>query len=658
MLQLYLKQLRAHFVLALVFAIGAWRGRTLWPNIASAEDRTEAMVLALAWMWGILGLFLGFDGFQRERTADTYSVLRHRGLAAWRAIAARSAASYTVLVAVFGVACLAQVLDAAGSPFHRASLSANHAGLAVLAAWSSLPGHAVGVLCAQLGRSRWIRVLTALLAGIGMLLGSMGWQAVAGDWLLPNEFAWVAWIVAVSACLYFLSARAFRRAYDETRPFEGWIRAASGLVLLFCLAPTALAVVAHFERRAIREHIKRLPSIDFTAHGLRLVDPLSIDQRLVLGAPFDPALRIDPWRPIHDSSYPHHVPRPSPFQFGEHWKPLAARELQSLVLVDRNGALFRRTVSLGERNGRVLCHTHEQQPEQVDEALHRLVEAPELLTLPCSFELERSDGRRFSPRTWLLLEPNNHASTLLADDADRTLWTLDASMPIPMLQRVELPGGDDWLGFGSEALRVYSLAFSEALQRGDMSSIRGTKAIYEWTVGGLVKSNGYSHAQSPPQAVTRVLDDDLLEPHVIVQSTIGGSALQHRYALETRDALEIYASAALRSPLTGLAVYSGLDSFPVDESSHPLYVSGRRPWLLALNAALSMLVASWLVRRRALALRHSWWLLALLVGPGVVLFVALIEPWRRPSPPPAVRRVLPRIAGVGAMRRQPEAAST
>ncbi len=644
MLQLYRKQLRAHFVLAALFAFAAWRTGLVAPSFVGSDGRIEVTGFGIAPVWGVFGLFLGFDGYQRERTADTYSMLRHRGVSGWRVIAARAAASYSVLVAVFGVACVVELVQAPVLPTRGVAFSSGHAAVAALAASSALLGHSTGVLCAQLRRSRWMRVLIALLAGVGMFVWTLQWQSFAGDRLLPNEFAWLAWIVSVSAVLYFLAAHAFRRAFDETRPFEGWIRTASGLAVLSCIAPTALSLAGHFQWRAVRDHALRLPSIETDSAGVRLVGALPLDRRHTLAAQFEPVQRVERWQDADDPSDPRHVPHLSPFQFGEHWKPLVAPGLEGVMLADRESRLFRRELRFGVRSGRVLCRTLDRRLHPVKREPQPRIEVPDGVTLPFSLELKRSDGRRFSRQTWLLRDPDD-VSSLLADNADRTLWKIDASTAIPSLQRVELPGGDEWQGFEIDASRADPWDFSEAPRRNGANWIRGLKATYVWSARGLVKSPLHSPGRTAPEATTQFLDDDLLEPHVIVRNARGDKSLEHRYSLEARDAMEIYAFAALRSPLAGLAAFSGLDSSAVTESAYPLYVSGRRPWLLAANAALSALAASFLVHRRALGLQRAWWLIALLTGPLAWLCVALIEPWRRPQPPPAAHRRRPRIAG-------------
>lgn len=647
---LILKQLREQALFAALVLALAWVPSVLvlTRGFTSGAQRGEAMALVAAF-WFVAGLLSGVDALDRDRRSLARQYLAHRGLSARRQFAARLISS-SICVALAGALAAAHFYwetldwDRDSAVFDPLSSIA----LAALAACSSIWALAIGSLVAAFVRTRWRLVLVLVPVGVGAWTVLSSWQGWAGDHLAPNEWTWILWNVGTSACVFALAAQAHRRGHDTSRAVRGRVRTVAGLAVLALTWLTIHEFVTDLADGALLSNASRQPAICVRGGRLQLVD--AEDRSAWSSAPivFQPADELLPlveW--VHGGGQMQRL-RSTGFEFGPAAVDPEVAPSGGFAL-ERGAELFVPKPSFDLRAWCVVVRHERIDPRyQADSRLAR-IPVPLEFDPSARVQLVRPDGREFSRTLERVELPNSRGSMLLTDSGDRTLWTVGFESHKPRLIKHELPGGDSWTGWtGSE-----DEDYQSDSKFGPGPRLRGHKGWYEWTGAGFEWRHTGPPSSAPADFTVQRLDNDVLAPHVVVIDGKSGERLEHRYELSPSFAALGFGTMALRAPVASVAHFLSDDDFAHGaRASRTVFAGGRRPWLLVLNAALSLVAGGWLARRRALGLSRAWWAVALALGPLTAVVAALIEP-KHPSPREApTRRRKMLIAGLGAPVRR------
>lgn len=644
MRQLIVKHLRDQALLAVL--LGAVAITSSWVSLLAASLQAASTGAALSAPWFLTGVLLGADALERDRRGSMRQYLAHRGLSARRQFAARGGAATLLLAGLvaFAIALFAlRALD----PEHEALRAQLPVHLAVVgvAASSSLWGLAIGLLTAAFVRTRWRLAIALILAGFGAWELAKTWQSAVGDVLAPNEWTWIGSNVVASACVLRLAAEVHCVDRDPSRPLPGRVRSIAGLaVLALASAPLRWRAETLCDS-ALRWNAREQPAIALAGGKLTLVegdDPSEAGQATPLLKPLD-LLPRRPWL-VYPGGYV--TPARTGFEFGPAQLPMEVPPQQRFA-VEHLGALFVPELSFDRRAWQVRA-SFARVDERWNESskLPRVVAAPDFNPRGVT-TLERPDGRSFSRQLEYVPRHAGGASFLLTDSGDLTLWTVAYSGIEPHLTKLELPDGDEWMGW-DQSEEYFDDLDGLFARRGPR--LRGRNGLHEWTSSGFVRV-----APKPAAGFTvRFLDDDVLAPHVEVVHPSGAPRFEHRYGASPRWTALALLATTLDAPAVTLAdfVRPAAALAPPDERPS-LVASGRRPWLLALHVALGLVCAHWLARRQTFGLSRVWWALALLVGPATAALAVVLEP--RPklaSTPLPPRRLILIATGRTARRRR------
>lgn len=604
----------------------------------TTRPNADGAALIAALLWGLFGMLVGFAGFALEESRGARAYWLHRGVGARRAFVAKTSAELAALaLALLFVIVLDAILtDARLDPaFDPPPMRGRYVELAVGAA-STLLGHALGSLGAQMRRPIVVRLLSTAFAGSGAVLLTAIWQIHMGEPRMSNVVAWLVWMLGGATWLYALAAHAFVQGPDEDRPLSGVVRSSFAHTALALGGTVCLLVVVLLQRHANFEAVRRLPWVAYANGEASLRDEdRNHGDRWNLSV-FDPLERPESRTPDPQAWFFSLGDDRSPFAFGDEWRQLTNRAVRR----DTGAGVLAATIYFGARSGCVLVSA-ERLRSTVPQS--NRVHADGRSAAPYVAELRRGDGRRFS-REVAALRPNGEGSDwALYDGEDRTLWRLDLAVEAPRLAPLELPHGDRPLGLDAD-VRVEQERISWNWRMGGSTTVvRGQRARYRWTGEGFepfepalgrVWQTEYRPALDQELVIE---DDDLLAPRVsVIDTRTGAVLLEHEYQPTTLYEGLASALATLRSPLGLLASTSrdrrsGIRN--VDLFFDPLVANGRRPWLVAINLALSSLLAWTFARRRLLGLRWTWWVVLAVLGPGVIAIAGVIEPRRRREPP-------------------------
>ncbi len=644
MRQVIVKHLHDQALLALL--LSAVTTTTSWTSSLAASYGTSGLGASQSAPWFLAGLLLGADALERDRRGAMRQYLAHRGLSARRQFAARAGAA-ALLLAVLVAFATALIALRALEPELQALRAALPSHLAVVgvAATSSLWGLAIGALTAAFVRSRWRLAIALILAGLSAWELAKTWQSAVGDVLASNEWTWIGWNVAASGCVLRLAAEVHGVDKDSSRPLRGRVRSIAGLaVLALASAPLRWRAQTLCDS-ALRSNAREQPAIALAGRRLTLVEGEDASQAGGATPLFEPR-ELLPRRPWLGYSGGYVQLARTGFEFGPAQIQMEVPPQQRFA-VELDGALFVPALCFDLRAWQVRASF-----AQVDERWKESSKLPRVVATP-DFDphrlttLERTDGRSFSPQLEYLARREGGSSFLLTDSGDLTLWTVAYSGIEPHLTKLELPDGDEWMGW-DQSEEYFDDLDGLFARRGPR--LRGRNGLHEWTSSGFVRV-----APKPAAGFTvRFLDDDVLAPHVEVVHPSGAPRLEHRYDASPRWTALALLATTLDAPAVTLAdfVRPAAALAPPDERPS-LVASGRRPWLLALHVALGLVCAHWLARRQTFGLRRVWWALALLVGPATAALAVALEP--RPklaSTPLPPRRLILIATGRTARRRR------
>jgi hypothetical protein len=646
---LIFKQLREQALLALFVAAVAWAlsgGMTM--EIATAFQRGSGSV-RIASFWLVVGLVLGVDALERDRRSAAREYLAHRGLSARQQCAARLIAS-SIYVAFAGALAAARFF-AESSDLHPDALAFDPVSTlasAALAACSSIWGLAIGSLVAAFVRTRWRLVLVLVPVGRGAWMVLASWQSWAGERIAPNEWTWILWNVGASACVFALAAQAHLRGHDLSRALQGRVRSAGGLAVLALTWLTLHGLVTVLADVELQASVTRQPFIVARDGRLKLVDALGSGAytseqlvfRVVGGSP--PSVNFAEQYGLIQRI------RPTGFEFGTSQVDLELRPRAGFAL-ERGAELFVPKLQFDLRAWCVVARHERFDPRyQADSKLARLP-LPLELDPSARVQLVRPDGRAFSRTLERVALPHSRGSMLLTDSGDCTLWTVGFESHKPRLMKHELPDGDSWTGWTGSEVQDYQ---SDS-KFGPGPRLRGRHGWYEWTGASFTRRAAGAPSTTPVGFTMQLLDNDVLAPHVVVIDDKSGERLEHRYEAPLHSAALLFGAMALRSPLASVAQFLSTDDFAQGaRASHSVLSGGRRPWLLAFNAAVSLIAGGWLARRGALGLSRAWWAVALAFGPLAAVVAAVIEPRYPPPREAPARRPKVRIVGLDAPGRR------
>ncbi len=402
--------------------------------------------------------------------------------------------------------------------------------------------------------------------------------------LAPNEWTWIGWNVVVSACVLRFAAEVHCVDKDPSRPSPGRVRSIAGrAVLALASAPLRWRAETLCDS-ALRSNAREQPAIALAGGKLTLVDgddPSEAGQATPLLEPLD-LLPRRPWL-VYSGGY---VPlESSGFNFGPAQFPMEVSPEQHFAMA-HPGDLFVPELHFDLRARRVRADF-----ARVDERWEKSSKLPRIAAAP-DFDphgvttLERPDGRSFSRQLECLGRREGDASFLLTDSGDLTLWTVACSGIEPQLTGLELPDGDEWMDWGQSGEYFGDLDWLLARR---LPRLRGQKRSYEWTSTGFARVADALEPSAAANFTVRILDNDVLAPHVEVAHKSGAPRLEQRYEASPSWTSLAFAATTFDAPVVTLAEFARPKLAPCAPTERlSLVASGRRPWLLALHVALGL----------------------------------------------------------------------
>ncbi len=603
--------------------------------------------------WGIAGVLIGLVCAIGDEARGLREFTLHRGLHRTRILLAQSFANLLALAtAVFIViAVLAAAGRAGHDPLADPAPLYGRLWQPALLSSSAVLGHGLGLACGLMRQPLWRKLFFTFYAGCGLLFLVFAALSALGDRWISNEVLWLALTLGGGVALHALAVRMLRQGVDEERAFAGALRTAVIVSALVIAAPATLVSASLVQHTALEHSARSAPLLGWSQAGW-MAQPAEAREfgPLIDAVLFDTVQRQDIAARSEEARYYIVESRRHILELGQGWRHLAngAQWLRSA-----RGGYFAVDSWIGARNGRVLV-----QAVGLDygpSASIAVQDAPPELELPYRRELARGDGKPLSQKLIFLPPSDGEQAWLLADAADRTLWSLDLAPALPTLTQVGAEGS--WSGIDVAIGRALAELEGASSQRNSSRVVLLTpEGRKSWNGSELVAAKlaaeevWQSECGSMQRFTVNVLEADALEPLVWLTDGRGElERLEFRHRAPLGASLAAHLVSVLRSPLG--SIQSTLDSGARRPTTRyewrdPLVAGGRRPWLLALNLGLSLAFALWFARRRVHGLRTLWFVLFALFGPFTAPLARALEPRRPalPTPPRRSLRIGPRVA--------------
>jgi hypothetical protein len=607
----------------------------------------------------LIGVCRGFSEFAIEER-NTWRYLVHRSTGYRGAFIAKIAVDFAVLALLTIIPlCLHAAWVVWFTDDASIALWSRYLEIVTTAA-IAIGAHAIGVFAAQLRRPNWVRFTIAIIASLSFVFASMLISVAPYGAAIGPASRYLFWIAATSAALHTISYRLFVAGTQDDRPLIGKLGLGASVCALLLLWPSAALLVGAaqtvWRRMAAAEQPKIvLDESDRVQLAMKVkgeyfaVDVATqhattrIPDEGNLSTVFDPS-NTD-LIPEFDLGRVLQPEDPQPFEFGATWRLLLGSVHQSRWLrIGSSPVQADAWYGMRERKLAILYREVDANDLLVnssDVARWNAIDAPAGFALPSLRILGKGDeALAFSASAGVLYDVN-WSRPCIVDPEDGSIWRIDLLALEHVLQRIELPNGDEFVGI-EPLVPLDTARTGRPRERfvGCEFAVAGKHGIYGWDGIGFFPYTSNSRSIRVSEAGTaavvhpEVTHPDSLEPTVVVlDAKTGATLLTHRYTIRfDMSTSAMYASSLVRPTIGGMvSMFRGAssDSMAFDLLfSDPLLAGGQRLWLLALNALLSAGLAVRVWRRGTVGdPRRAFEALAiLLLGVPAAAVLALVQP--------------------------------